>query len=66
MKANSESYLLNKTETDSWGVSYNKGTNAVKEKYFEQDQKNPFTFSVIKRKVALVPASSVIYILDDA
>jgi hypothetical protein len=30
MKANSESYLLNKTETDSWGVSYNEGTNVVK------------------------------------
>jgi hypothetical protein len=66
VKANSESYLLNKTETDSWGVSYNKGTNVVKGNYFEQDQKNPFKFSVIKRKVALVPASSVIYILDDA
>jgi hypothetical protein len=66
VKANSESYLLNKTETDSWGVSYNKGTNVVKGNYFEQDQKNPFKLSVIKRKVALVPTSSVIYILDDA
>ena len=42
MKANSESYLLNKTETDSWGVSYNKGTHVVKGNYFEQYQKNPF------------------------
>ena len=42
VKANSESYLLNKTETDSWGVSYNKGTHVVKGNYFEQYQKNPF------------------------
>lgn len=66
VKANSESHLLNKTETYCWDVSYNKRTNVVKGNYFEQDQKNPFKFSVIKRKVALVPASSVIYILYDA
>ncbi|CAC5387052.1 unnamed protein product [Mytilus coruscus] len=61
LKAQTESFQLQSRETDSWGVSYQPGTNVIKGNYSMQAE-NPLHFKMIKRKYGLVPSNSCLYI----
>lgn len=65
LRAQTESFELENLETDSWGVSYDRGTNVIKGNFFSQGP-NPLNFKLIKRKFALVPSYSCLVICVDA
>ena len=60
VKAKTSSAVLDKDETDKWGARYTSGTSVIRGSYFQQ-QDNPLCFRLVKRKPALVPSQSVLY-----
>ena len=65
VKANSESFTLNHDKTDSWGVRFNSNSNVIEGNYFQSIDGDPLKFSLIRRKLALIPTASVVFICDD-
>jgi hypothetical protein len=65
VKANSESFTLNHDKTDSWSVRFNSNSNVIEGNYFQSIDGDPLKFSLIRRKLALIPAASVVFICDE-
>ncbi|CAC5371794.1 unnamed protein product [Mytilus coruscus] len=71
-KENAEFYLLRASscpeklrtsEVDDWGVSFRKNTKIIRGQYFKSDlNRSKLSYKLIRRKKAIVPEASVIYI----
>ena len=61
VKANSESFTLNHDKTDR----FNSNSNVIEGNYFQSIDGDPLKFSLIRRKLPLIPAASVVFICDD-
>ena len=64
IRADTGQYVLDRDETDSWGAKWNAGTSVIKGKYFQNNPAAPLKYKLVKEHVALVPALSVIFILE--
>ena len=65
VNANSESLTLIHDKTDSWGVRFNSNSNVIEGNYFQSIDGDPLKVSLIRCKLALMPAVSVVFICDD-
>ena len=64
VRAESSSQTLEHDETDPWGTTGSAGTSVIKGKYFKKSPNLPLTNTLLKNYPAIVPALSVIYILE--
>lgn len=46
-------------------VRFNSNSNVIEGNYFQSIDGDPLKFSLIRRKLALIPAASVVFICDD-
>jgi hypothetical protein len=65
VKATSSSIELREGESDKWGVYYSAGSKVIRGSYFQSKHDTPLTYTLIKRKPALVPSLSVLYLCFD-
>lgn len=66
MKASSKSVVLQKDDMDRWGAAYRRGTQVIRGHYFEKSPETPLKYKLIKRKPAIVPSQSVLYIICES
>lgn len=62
LKVTSLPEVLNTTSKDDWGIEYPAGFEIIKGLYYDRVKSNPLAYKLIPRKLAFVPAQSLIYI----
>lgn len=62
LKVTSLREVLNTTSKDDWGIEYPAGFEIIKGLYYNRVKSNPLAYKLIPRKLAFVPAQSLIYI----
>ena len=65
LKVTSCPEILKSTEEDSWGVTYPSGFHVFRGYYYDKLNRNPLTYKLVTRKIAIVPALSLVYICAD-
>jgi len=60
-QASSSSEILSSDERDSWVTWFPTGADVIRGLYFTKESADNMTYRLVKRKSAIVPASSVIY-----
>ncbi|MES9883475.1 MAG: hypothetical protein ABW185_21635 [Sedimenticola sp.] len=62
LKVTKPAYTVRKPTSDAWGASYPKGTSVICGLYYDRKSESQLSYTLIKRKQAIVPANSVLYI----
>ena len=65
MQASGCAETLSTDATDYWGAYYTAGTHVVRGLYFDRIDNHGLKYKLIKRKSAIVPAKSILYICSD-
>lgn len=65
LKVTKPPYTIRKPSNDSWGASYLAGSRVIGGLYYDCVSGSQLSYSLIKRKQAIVPAKSVVYICSE-
>ena len=57
--------MLLTDETDAWGACYAVGTHVIRGLYFDKIDNIGLKYKLIRRKIAIVPTQSILYICSE-
>jgi hypothetical protein len=64
VRADTSAFVLGKRTTDEWGTTWPQGTPVIRGHYYIKSGNNPLLNTLLCKNYALIPAVSVLYIIE--